>query len=262
MKNSAPGKTTKNDLVLIHGWGFNSRIWQQLVPYIQDQWRIKLVDLPGYVSPNIKLLAANKQINADQMIDIIEREVPQYASVLAWSLGGLLAMKLAAVRTDIKSLLLIASSPCFLNKPGWQHGIDPVEFDQLEHRLHSSKTKTLKKFAGLVAVGEGQAKSTVNKLNKYISDAKECRPAVETLQSGLTILKTEDLRNSLQSQRCPMAMIFGANDTLVKHTTAQAVKTIRPDIETIEIAGTGHAPFFTRPQETAAALMTIAGKLF
>jgi len=47
----------------------------------------------------------------------------------------------------------------------------------------------------------------------------------------------------------------------VKSSTRKAIQTIWPDIATIEIAETGHAPFLSRPQETADALTKLMGAL-
>lgn len=262
MRANNSGNVAKRDLVLIHGWGFDSRIWQPFIPYIGDQWKVRLVNLPGYVGSEKQPVGSNKYMSIEQITDAIDQQTPKHATLLAWSLGGLIAMKLAARRVDISGLLLIACSPCFVNKKDWPHGIDPVDFNQLEDRLNSDKRKTLQGFAGLVAVGESQPRPTINKLSSYFSAAKNTVPGIKTLQTGLTLLKTEDLRDTLQSQRCPTVMLFGENDVLVKRSTGSAIKKIRADIKTAEISGAGHAPFFTRPQETAGALMNCARTLF
>lgn len=35
-------------LVLFHGWGFDSQIWQPIIPYLKPKYQIILVDLPGF----------------------------------------------------------------------------------------------------------------------------------------------------------------------------------------------------------------------
>ena len=241
------------DLILIHGWGFGAWVWDSFIPYLDDHWRVTCIDLPGYGKKE-RLVSAD----IDQIVGRIDPDTPENSVLLAWSLGGLIATKLASVRKDIKAVVLTASSPCFLNKADWQCGVEPVDFDQLARRLSKDKTKTLQEFAGLVAMGDKHPKQTINKLVKHNGDNA---PDLETLQTGLHILSNADLRRAMGNQHCPTGMIFGENDVLVRRSTAEAVRAIRSDINTIEITKSGHAPFLSRPQETAEALTKLMGNL-
>ena len=39
------------DLVLLHGWGFNSDLFNNLINLYQDQYRITKIDLPVFLLP-------------------------------------------------------------------------------------------------------------------------------------------------------------------------------------------------------------------
>ena len=104
------------DLVLIHGWGFDNRIWRNFIPHLDNQWKVTCIDLPGYGSSENKVESHLDQENVDLIVNNIISNIPESATILAWSLGGTVAMKLAHSRSDIKALVLVASSPCFLNK--------------------------------------------------------------------------------------------------------------------------------------------------
>ncbi len=248
----------QNSLVLIHGWGFGRCIWNSFIPCLEDRWRVTSIDLPGYGASGKLVFADNDKTNINQIVKRIDPDIPENSILLGWSLGGLIAMKLASVRKDIKSLVLIANSPCFLNKSDWQHGVEPVDFNQLTSLLSKDKTKTLQKFAGLVAMGDKQPRQTINMLSECVGNNT---PDLETLQTGLELLSKEDARHAMANQHCPTGMIFGENDVLVRRSTAEAVRAIRPDINTIEITESGHAPFLSRPQETADALTKLMGSL-
>jgi pimeloyl-[acyl-carrier protein] methyl ester esterase len=79
--------------------------------------------------------------------------------------------------------------------------------------------------------------------------------------SGLEILRDEDLRQNLVKLHCPIGMIFGENDILIKRAAGIAIQALRPDVHTIEIPATGHAPFLSRPRETADALIKLTARL-
>ncbi|MCP5077676.1 MAG: alpha/beta fold hydrolase, partial [Psychromonas sp.] len=36
------------DLVLLHGWGVNSAVWQPVVELLGKHFRLHLIDLPGF----------------------------------------------------------------------------------------------------------------------------------------------------------------------------------------------------------------------
>ena len=247
-----------NELVLIHGWGFNHRVWKTLIPYLEDRWKVKCIDLPGYgVAENITE-SEFEQGSIDQIVNSINPDIPNNSIILAWSLGGTVALKLAQSRNDIKALVLLASSPCFLKKQDWQHGVEPDEFNQLVSQLSKDKIKTLQTFAGLVAMGEKYPRQTINELNEHlVSDV----PEQEILMSGLEILRDEDLRQNLVKLHCPIGMIFGENDVLMKRSVGRDMQVLRPDIHTIQIPETGHAPFLSRPRETADALIKLTARL-
>ncbi len=247
-----------SELVLIHGWGFNHRVWRKFIPHIQDRWSIKCIDLPGYGGPENKIDPNFDQESIDQIVNSINSDITENAVVLGWSLGGTVAIKLAQMRSDIKALVLLASSPCFLKKQDWQHGVEPDEFNQLLSQLSKDKIKTLHTFAGLVAMGEKHPRKTINELNEYILSNV---PEHETLMSGLEILRDEDLRQNLVKLHCPIGMIFGEKDILIKRSTGSAIQITRNDIHTIVIPETGHAPFLSRPRQTADALMKLTARL-
>jgi pimeloyl-[acyl-carrier protein] methyl ester esterase len=249
-----------SELVLIHGWGFNHRVWKTFIPYLEDRWKVKCIDLPGYgVAENITESEYEyEQGTIDQIVNSINPDISKNSIILAWSLGGIVALKLAQNRNDIKALMLLASSPCFLKKQDWQYGVEPDEFNQLVSQLSKDKIKTLQTFAGLVAMGEKHPRQTINELNEYlVSDV----PEQETLMSGLEILRDEDLRPKLVKLHCPIGMIFGENDILIKRSARSAIQALRPDIHTIEIPETGHAPFLSHPRETADALIKLTASL-
>jgi len=247
-----------SELVLIHGWGFNYRVWRKFIPHIEDRWSVKCIDLPGYGSPENKIDPHFDRESIDQIVNSINSDIPENAIILGWSLGGTVAIKLAQRRSDIKALVLLASSPCFLKKQDWQHGVEPDDFNQLLSQLSKDKIKTLQTFAGLVAMGEKHPRQTINELNEYILSNV---PEQETLMSGLEILRDEDLRENLVKLHCPIGMIFGENDILIKRSTGSAIQETRNDIDTIVIPETGHAPFLSRPRETADALVNLTARL-
>ena len=38
----------KTPLVLLHGWGVNSQIWEEILPALSESFELHVLDLPGY----------------------------------------------------------------------------------------------------------------------------------------------------------------------------------------------------------------------
>src|SRR5688572_28462426 len=77
-------------LVLLHGWGFNSNIWQPLIPQLENKYQLFLIDLPGFGKSESIL-----NYSFDYIIPNLLAKTPKEAYWLGWSLGGLIAMAIA-----------------------------------------------------------------------------------------------------------------------------------------------------------------------
>ena len=129
------------DVVMLHGWGVNSAVFNAL-PDMLPEYRFHFVDLPGFGdSPSV-----NGEID-DWLAAIIEN-VPQPAIWIGWSLGGLIA-SLAAIKypQHVSSLCTIASSPCFMarEEESWP-GISPSVLEQFASQLQQDLNRPLSVF--------------------------------------------------------------------------------------------------------------------
>ena len=82
-------------LVLLHGWGFSSRIWQPLIKALHAHGveQVFAIDLPGFGS------AFHEPVmTLDEWLDGLAEQLPARCVLGGWSLGGMLALQLAARR--------------------------------------------------------------------------------------------------------------------------------------------------------------------
>ena len=85
----------------VHGWGMHSGMWMQARDLLSQHFELHLVDLPGMGhSDNVEVY------KLDTVAEKIAQETPTNAYVLGWSLGGLIATKIALM-TPIKKLILV-----------------------------------------------------------------------------------------------------------------------------------------------------------
>ena len=214
------------DLVLLHGWGFNSDLFNNLINLYQDQYRITKIDLPGHGR------SADIAGGIDNWCHEIIKILPENPILLGWSLGGLLAIHIAT-QIKISRLILVASSPNFVQNNNWEFGIDADHFRQFSNTLELNLSKGLKRFVSLQTKDQVQIKS----LNQSI----DVLPASKnSLNQGLKILLNTDLTQQFLALNIDKKIILGDKDTLVPSTIAHWYQ--QQSIDTI-VLNTGHMPF-------------------
>jgi pimeloyl-[acyl-carrier protein] methyl ester esterase len=233
------------DLVLIHGWGLHSGVWDGLVPLLEPYFRVLQLDLPGHGNSGW-----SGEATLDDMAEAVLEEAPEDAAWLGWSLGGLVAMRAALLApARVNALLLLASTPCFVRRPDWQCAMLPALLDTFAAELKQDYLRTLNRFLALQVRGSDNSGAVLRMLRTQLLAKGEPVPAA--LQVGLDILRHTDLRDRMSSLACPVLVVAGGRDTLVPAAAARAAVEQMPNATIELIAGAGHAPFIARPQVVA-----------
>ncbi len=219
----------KQPLVLIHGWGFNADIFQGIIKNLEKKYQVILFDLPG--SGRSDFIAGG----LDKWLKVIVKIIPLNSIIVGWSLGGLIAIKIAEI-INTKQLILLASSPCFIKKKDWQYGISSDNLIQFAKELSFDTTKTLQNFVRL----QTRNKQHINSINESIAKYKTL---INALQQGLDILLTNDLRDNFVNLKCQKQGILGKYDTLV---SAKISKWYQEQNIDYYVLKSGHLPFLNK----------------
>ena len=192
---------TGPDLVLLHGWGFNAELFNNLIDQYQDQYRITKIDLPGHGRSDEVAGGINEWSN--EIIKIL----PNNPILLGWSLGGLLAINIAT-KIKLSKLILVASTPNFVQNSDWQYGIGADNFQQFSNTLKQNLSKGLKRFISLQTQNKIQLKTLSQSIDQF--------PASTTaLNQGLDILLTTDLIEPFLQLNIDIQIYLGIRDTLI-----------------------------------------------
>ena len=196
------------NLVLLHGWGGNNAVFDNLIPSLSN-YRVHCVDLPGF--------GDSDELKGDinNWCDALVGALPSDSIWLGWSLGGLVAMKIALLNPNtVKALVTVSSSPCFIAKKNekWP-GILPKVLDQFSSQLIDNLPKTVERFLAIQAMGSETAKDDIRHLKQLLLAKK--LPNQTALKQGLNILKTVDLTKEISAISCPWLRIWGRLDGLI-----------------------------------------------
>ncbi|MEE8320271.1 MAG: alpha/beta fold hydrolase [Gammaproteobacteria bacterium] len=247
MNRSRPvSGVSRCDLVLLHGWGFDYRIWDGMATTLQADYQIERPNIPA---PVFDCCDESSQ-GIDGYVMPLAAYFKKPCVLVGWSLGGLVAIRAANRFPDrVRAVVLLASTPCFIKRPDWPSGIEQKQLTGLVGRIQKDAQSALKFFCGLVAQGDPSPRQTMRLLQARVADLPQ-----EILLSGLDILARTDLRADLATLDCPLAMILGSNDKLVQSASIRDIHKLRPDLHHVLIADAGHAPFILKQTETAFLL--------
>ncbi|MBL1379022.1 pimeloyl-ACP methyl ester esterase BioH [Zobellella iuensis] len=233
------------DLVLLHGWGMNGAVWQGLAERLEADFRLHLVDLPGFGhSP-----ALPPSAGLDNWAEAVSDGIPARSALLGWSLGGLIATH-TALRTPerISGLITLASSPKFVAEADWP-GIKPGVLAEFEQQLAEDHLQVVNRFLALQAMGSEHARDDIRRLRDSL--ARKPAPDAGALAAGLALLGEVDLRPQLAELRVPLLRLYGRLDGLVPSKAAALVDELAPNSLSHIEPKASHAPFISHPDATA-----------
>lgn len=241
-------------LVLLHGWGLNAEVWNCIREELASQFTLHLVDLPGFGRSR-----GFGAMSLDEMAQQVLDAAPPRAIWLGWSLGGLVASRIALNHPErVQALVTVASSPCFSARDAWP-GIKPEVLAGFQQQLSDDFQRTVERFLALQTMGTDTARQDARTLKSTVLSLP--MPEVEVLNGGLEILKTADLREPLGALALPHLRIYGYLDGLVPRKVVPLLDALWPQSESMIIAKAAHAPFISHPAEFCAALVALRQRI-
>ncbi|MCA0756272.1 alpha/beta hydrolase [Paenibacillus sp. N4] len=198
-----------------------------------------------------------KAESADEMIAYVletarsVRALPEAAGgrrpliAAGWSLGGLLALRLADEGLADGLLLLSGTAKFTRGREesglGWPDGY----VRQMAAQLGRDRQ----------AVEEQFRKAVLTKEESEAGLGSQLPPgggwSTESLLAGLQLLRREDYTGTLPGIRCPALLVHGTADTICPFGAAEEMAAGLPGAKLAAMPGCGHAPFLGREEEIA-----------
>lgn len=231
------------DVVLLHGWGMNSDVWQSIIPVLQENYCIHRVDLPGY--------GESTRVDPYDLATVTQRisaHFPLPVHIIGWSLGGLIGMQWALSEPEkIKSLTLVASSPCFMQKPGWNDATPSSDLQHFAESLVTDYEGLIRRFLALQVIGSNMALKALRILEQQI--LMRTPPDAKVLLEGLAILEEADLRARIKGVTCPVLLQYGAKDRMAPLKVGEWLEANLEDAKLITHAKAAHLPFVSHSED-------------
>ncbi len=236
IKSQGQGKP----LILLHGWGFNGDIWDQVATQLAEHWRVYQIDLPGHGrSPMC-------QYTLPTLTETLAANLPKKAVWIGWSLGGLLAMAMARWQPEsVQTLGLVSTSPRFVRADDWPHAMSSAVLKQFADQLQRDTLGTLQRFLALQVKGSETARQQLRTLKAWLK--KTPLPQSPALSASLQLLQETDLRPELSQIACSAFLCLGRRDTLVPAGVGEDCQRWWPGLRTDYIESAAHVPFLSHP---------------
>lgn len=233
-------------LVLLHGWGCDSRTWKPLLPQLQQFARVITIDLPGFgeseTLPDFIL---------EHVLTALAQAIPTRAILLGWSLGGMLAVILAArYPQKITQIITLAANAKFVANDDYSTAM-PIAINQdFTQSFAVDAPLTLKRFSGLLVQGDANERGLLKALR-----AENTRAVINhNWLQALELLACLDNRADFAQLSQPGLHLLGDVDALVPVAAVNALQQLNSQQTVIVLSETAHAMHWSQTAKVADAI--------
>ena len=209
------GNNKKDTIVLLHGWGQNIDMMKPVGNYLEDDYNILIIDLPGFGESTEPTYAWSLDDYVEAVRKIIEKEKIKNPIVMGHSFGGKLAI-LYAAKYDTKKLVLFAP---------------PINHNH-KVSMKSKVLKSIKKLPMMDKIGE--------KMKKHMGST-DYRNASPIMREILVNHVNTDIYDKLDDIKASTLIIWGEEDMAVNPSVAYEIESKIKDSGVVMLPGTHYA---------------------
>lgn len=250
-------------IVAVHGLGGSLLNWVPAAPYLATLGHFYAFDLPGfgYSPPHGSYSISNHKKATAQFIETLGEEV----LLIGNSMGGLLALLLAAERSDLVSglVLLAPASPPRLDDPRIDRAVAkrlllqgvPLVGEAVVSRYWNSTTtaQQIRDTLSIVCHHPETIPTEVWPEALALAEARRRQPwAIEAVirsgrSTGAFLARKREFDQVVRQVRAPTMVIQGAHDRVIAGSGPERIASLRPDWTHVVMPDAGHCPQLEAP---------------
>lgn len=229
----------KAAMLWLNGWGMSNEAWRGMRSQFPE-CEHTVPDLSRADRPEAFYEIARQAALSTASLPLI---------AVGWSLGGMLAQRLAAEGLAV-GLVLIGTTARFVRpreerRLGW---LD-AQVQRMERALYADRTGVMRTFWQSMFTAEERQRDRADPSVSFC----DAWP-LSALAAGLSYLREEDLRPLLGSITCPTLVIHGTADGICPYAAGEELAARIPAARLKAIDGGGHALPLVHRQAVAEAI--------
>ena len=233
-------------VLMIHGLGASGNFWQAQKEFLQTDFQVITVDLPGHGQSSWMQVSLIEMAN--DIRQILNSLGTLQFSIVASSMGGLVALELyRMIPQDIMRISLVGSIPKFARGPNYPAGLDIDKIRILSQQFDGDYAAILDIFfRSLFTMKERDSERF-----KWVKQLRAADPLPQraSLKHFLDILEKADLRDRVASMICPLQFITGTEDYICPRVIMDWIASHTYNARFDFLEGCGHLPFLVETKE-------------
>ena len=230
-------------LFLLHGWGCNGEIFNQIKPFLAESFQVITVDFAGFGKSEEPQSVWGVEEYTRSVEAIAEQEDITNPILIGHSFGGRVSI-LYASRNATRKVILVDAA-----------GVKPRRSFTYYRKVYTYKL--LKRLLPLL-VGKQRAAKIIEE-RRAKSGSADYNNASPMMRAILSKCVNEDLCHLMPKIKAPTLLFWGENDTATPLADAKIIEGLIKDCGLCVIPDTGHWSFVENPVLAHAIIKSFLG---
>ena len=234
-------------LVLLHGFPLDHTSWNEVVPFLENDFEVILPDLRGLGQSTTVETPYTISDMADDIAGLLDQLRVEKAVIAGHSMGGYVALAFARNYPQrVRGLGLISSQAA-------------ADVPEGKERRYKTAVEVAEKGVIVVADAMTPKLSSNAQVQSFVRGVIEKQNKSGVIGALKAMAERENLLAYLSTARFPVTLIHGDADVLIPIERAKEIQAAVPSAQVVEISGAGHMPMMEYAAETAGGLKLVAG---
>ncbi|WP_437086388.1 alpha/beta fold hydrolase [Streptomyces sp. enrichment culture] len=247
-------------VVLAHGFGCDQNMWRLTLPALADDYRVVLFDYVGAGGSDLSAFSEERYGSlegyARDAVEVCEALDLRGAAFVGHSVSAMVGVLAADTAPErIGSLVMVASSPRYIDDDGYRGGFSREDIGELLESLESNYLGWSAAMAPVIMGNPDRPELGEELTNSFCATD----PEMARVFARTTFLS--DSRDDLGRVAVPTLVLECREDAIAPREVGAFVHRAVPGSTLVTLDATGHCPQLSAPQATNQAIRTFLAGL-
>lgn len=241
-------------LVLAHGYGCSQKMWEELSPYLEKDYQLLLFDHVGSGNSDTGAYDKAKYSTltgyATDLLEIIDHLGIKDVNFVGHSVSATVGLLAAQLKPELfRNLILVAPTPCFINKDDYVGGFTSEVIENLVQSLNANFEEWARAIAPVL--------SGMNDVQSENLAASFCSNRPDIAKHFAMVTFTSDHRDVLPLVSTNCHILQCKADNIAPEHVGRYMAEKLKNSKYYRLDAIGHCPHLTHPEEVAQIIRKI-----